>query len=233
MPVETQPTGRKKRGGISAEGQPPSCDDLGGCTNYLFPFYYQFKFPVSPLDFDKPCFCMQAKTWFVKIKWRHRELELIVKREQRICTSPQNIKKRWLQEKKTLKSTQRGTVSCISCVFTHILFSFFFLLFLLVCAKTQTSKRMTEEMNYRNKNVNGIKKNEHRLQLKKQLLQETGVRPCLFVNLFSVLKRVWTRSGLVVLFHFKCSASPVDFNRTCFASRQNTVCYNKREIQRT
>ena len=127
MPVETHPTGKNRV--ISAKGQPPFCDDLGGCTNFLFLFYYQFKFPVSPLDFDKPCFYMQAKTWFVKIKWRHRELELIVKREQRICKSPQTITKRCLQEKKTQKSTQRGTVSCNSCVFTHILFSLLFLLY--------------------------------------------------------------------------------------------------------
>ena len=76
--------------------QPTFCDGLGACTNSMFPFYYQFKFPVSPLDFDKPCSCMQAKTWFAKTKWRHGELELIVKREQRICTSPQIIAKKWL-----------------------------------------------------------------------------------------------------------------------------------------
>ena len=76
--------------------QPLFCDDLGACTNSLFPFYYQFKLTVSPFGFGKPCFCLHARTWFVKIKWRHGELELIVKREQRICTSPQIIAKKWL-----------------------------------------------------------------------------------------------------------------------------------------
>ena len=76
--------------------QPPFCYDLGACTNSLFPFHYQFKLTVSPFGFGKPCFCLHARTWFVKIKWRHGELELIVKREQRICTSPQIIAKKWL-----------------------------------------------------------------------------------------------------------------------------------------
>ena len=76
--------------------QPPFCYDLGACTNSLFPFHYQFKLTVSPLGFGKPCFCLHARTWFVKIKWRHGELELIVKREQKICTRPQIIAKKWL-----------------------------------------------------------------------------------------------------------------------------------------
>ena len=46
--------------------QPLFCDDLGACSNSLFPPFYQFKFPMSPIDFGKPCFCLQA--WFVKIK---------------------------------------------------------------------------------------------------------------------------------------------------------------------
>ena len=76
--------------------QPIFCDGLRACTNSLFPFYYQFKFRLSPPDFDKPCFCLHVKTWFVKIKWRHGELELIVKREQKISKIPQIIAKRWL-----------------------------------------------------------------------------------------------------------------------------------------
>ena len=76
--------------------QPPFCYDLLACTNSLFPFHYQFKLTVSPHGFGKPCFCLHARTWFVKIKWRHGEIELIVKREQRNCTSPQIIAKKWL-----------------------------------------------------------------------------------------------------------------------------------------
>ena len=36
--------------------QPLFCDDLGACSNSLFPPFYQFKFPMSPIDFGKPCF---------------------------------------------------------------------------------------------------------------------------------------------------------------------------------
>ena len=92
--------------------------------------YCQFKFLVSRVDFGKPRFCLQTKTWFAKVNTRHKELELTVgKGVLNLYKSPNHHKKLTEVEKQE-KSTQRGTVLCNSCVLSHILFSFFFLLFI-------------------------------------------------------------------------------------------------------
>ena len=88
----------------------------------------QCKFLVSRVDFGKPSFCFQAKTWFAKINRRDKELALTIEKEYRICASLQVITKSWLKGKKT-KSTSRGTLSCNRYVLSHILFSIFFLSF--------------------------------------------------------------------------------------------------------
>ena len=91
--------------------------------------YCQFKFLVSHVDFGKPSFCLQAKTWFAKVNMRQKELELTVgKGVLNLYTSP-NHHKKLAEGEKLEKSTQRGTVPCNSCVPSHILFSFIFLPF--------------------------------------------------------------------------------------------------------
>ena len=98
----------------------------------LFSFsHYQCKFLVSPVDFGKPSFCFQAKTWFDKINWRDKELALTVRKGvQNLCKSRSHHKK--LAEGKKTKKTPRRTLSCNRCVLSHILFSFFFLSFTLL-----------------------------------------------------------------------------------------------------
>ena len=89
----------------------------------------QFKFLVSYVDFGKPSFCLQAKTWFAKVNMRQKELELTVgKRVLSLYKSP-NHHKKLAEGEKLEKSPQRGTVPCKSCVPSHILFSFIFLPF--------------------------------------------------------------------------------------------------------
>ena len=89
--------------------------------------YGQFKFLVSPVDFGKPGFRFQAKTWFAKINQRHKELELTVaKGVQNLYKLPNHHKKVTAGKN---KKEHRVTVPCKSCVLSHILFSFLFLPF--------------------------------------------------------------------------------------------------------
>ena len=88
----------------------------------------QFKFLVSHVDFGKPSFCLQSKTWFAKVKMRHKELELTVgKGVLNMYKSPNHPKK--LAEGENKKKTHRGTVPCNTSVLSHIVFSFLFLPF--------------------------------------------------------------------------------------------------------
>ena len=113
----------------------------------------QFKFLVSHVDFGKPSFCLQAKTWFAKVNMRQKELELTVGKGVLNLYKSTNYHKKLAEWEKLEKSTQIGTVPCNSCVPSHILFSFIFLpftflillfifqpLFLLVCVFAQTSR---------------------------------------------------------------------------------------------
>ena len=89
----------------------------------------QFMFLLSHVDFGKPCFCLQAETWFAKINMRHKELELTVgKGVLNLYKSPNHHKKLAEGEKTRRKHTGRN-LPCHSCVLSHILFSFFFLPF--------------------------------------------------------------------------------------------------------
>ena len=109
--------------------QPTFCDDLETCTNSVLLSHCQFKFLLSHVDFGKPSFCLQAKTWFAKVNMRQKELKLTVgKRVLNLYKSP-NHHKKLAEGEKLEKSTQRGTVLCNSCVPSHILFSFIFLPF--------------------------------------------------------------------------------------------------------
>ena len=69
---------------------------FGGLYKFSVPFSLSVHVPRVSNWFWQTMFLLHAKTWLVKIKWGHGELELIVKREQRICTSPQIIAKKWL-----------------------------------------------------------------------------------------------------------------------------------------
>ena len=66
---------------------------FGGLYKFSVPFSLSVQVPRVSNWFWQTMFLLHAKTWFVKIKWRHGELELIVKREQRFCASPQIIAK--------------------------------------------------------------------------------------------------------------------------------------------
>ena len=89
----------------------------------------QFKFLESHVDFGKPCFCLQAKTWFAKVNTRQKELELTVEKGVLKLYKSPNHHKKLAEGEKQEKSKQRGTVPCNSCVLSHILFSFLFLPF--------------------------------------------------------------------------------------------------------
>ena len=137
----------------------------------------QFKFLVSHVDFGKPSFCLQAKTWFAKVNMRQEELELKVgKGVLNLYKSP-NHHRKLAEGEKLEKSTQRGTVPCNSCVPSHILFSFIFLpftflillfiffshCFCLFAQRRKQAKTVAEKMNNRIKIANGRKTNENRM----------------------------------------------------------------------
>ena len=72
----------------------------------------QFKFLLSHVDFGKPCFCLQAETWFAKVNMRHKELELTVgKGVLNLYKSPNHHKKLAEGEKTRRKHTERDPFS--------------------------------------------------------------------------------------------------------------------------
>ena len=95
----------------------------------LYSFSYsQFKFLVSEVDFSKPCSCLKAKTWFVKINWRAKELALTVGKGLKNFYKSTDHHKKVTDLKKPHKA-QRGTVHCNNFAHSHILFSIYFLTF--------------------------------------------------------------------------------------------------------
>ena len=69
---------------------------IWGLFKFSVPFSLSVQDNCVSTWFWQTMFFLAFKNMFVKIKWRHGELELRVKREQRICTSPQIIARKWL-----------------------------------------------------------------------------------------------------------------------------------------